>query len=180
MLLLPPEFLAQQAQQGPPFGWPMAFMAGPGAPPPGMGRPPAGFPGRGGGGGRFPGAVPVTREVRDTWSCLEHVDSMGCAPTGFTWAGSENKRLAGCMQRCTADEETGEVTVRLGRTDIVKVGAVEPCRSGLPAFFSCQGPAVDQRTAAVGVPSRRGDPGLWGQQGGEDASLLMALLVLRR
>ncbi len=29
------------------------------------------------------------------------------------------------MQRCTEDEETGEVTVRLGRTDIVKVGALQ-------------------------------------------------------
>ncbi len=98
MLLLPPEFLAQQAQQGPPFGWPMPFMAGPGAPPPpGMGRLLGGFPGRGGGGGAFPRAVPVRREVRDLTAWSAHQQAA--------------VRLRGLLGACSGARKTR----RLGR-----------------------------------------------------------------
>jgi hypothetical protein len=61
VLLLPPEFIAQQAQLGGPFGWPMGMPMGPGmGPRPHFGQP---FPGSAGG---FPMPAPAapSREVR--------------------------------------------------------------------------------------------------------------------
>ena len=110
MLLLPPEFLAQQAQQGGPLGWPMGFPPG-GMPPPHMlGLHAGGF---GGMGDRFAHPPPPSREVGlcsgefllQQGSCaMRAADACACA-----------------LQKCSVDEETGDVAVRLGRTEIVKV-----------------------------------------------------------
>ena len=77
VLFLPPEFLAQQAQQGPGFGWPMPFIAGPGGPP-GMSGMPGAFIGRNGGGGGAARPLPPSREVQVLHMCCHHGHGNPC------------------------------------------------------------------------------------------------------
>ena len=76
-----------------------------------------------------PHAGRLPRQGRRRWCCQasatqqrgKHCPPCCCSVGMVPDCGRATFISAACAQRCSVDEETGEVIVRLGRTDIVKV-----------------------------------------------------------